>query len=57
VEEKFYLGGLKDGVSIGQMLLIQEEEDDYLQQTLDDHLTLAAEIGREYGEREELRIS
>ncbi len=50
VEERFYLAGLKDGVAVGQVFLIQEGEDDYLQHTLDDYLTLAVEIAREYGE-------
>jgi hypothetical protein len=50
VEENFYLAGLKDGVAVGQMLVIHEGEDDYLQDTLDDHLTMVTEIAREYGE-------
>lgn len=56
VEEKFYLAGLKDGVALGQMLLISEagnDGNDYLENCLDEHMNLAAEIGREYSEREE----
>lgn len=60
VEEKFYLAGLKDGVALGQMLLISEagnDGNDYLENCLDEHVALVAEIARDYGEGEGLKAS